>query len=283
MTASCEARSNCIMRTAPVLLAAILIMNGHAFAQTGTGSVSYSTPDRGGMVIETGGGTNPIVVGYGLVQPVSSTAPAGVAILDLRQNSVLVSEAGVPAMTPILSGRIYAEVGGPANTGIAFVNPTGAQVTISFNFTDTGGNDFPQSSFVLDPGTQIAKFLSEAPFSLGTFTGTLTFTTSSAQVGVVALRTLVNERGEFLVTPETVTPLPDNFSTSTVSGVTDRKSTRLNSSHVRISYAVFCLKKKNKQTRTSHVRILYALFYFESETALIFARPIRKASPHLAV
>src|SRR5436309_11924151 len=26
----------------------------------------------------------------------------------------------------------------------------------------------------------------------------------------------------------------------------DRKSTRLNSSHVKISYAVFCLKKKNK-------------------------------------
>src|SRR3989442_8186398 len=27
----------------------------------------------------------------------------------------------------------------------------------------------------------------------------------------------------------------------------DRKSTRLNSSHVRISYAVFCLKKKNNE------------------------------------
>src|SRR5262245_63820243 len=27
----------------------------------------------------------------------------------------------------------------------------------------------------------------------------------------------------------------------------DRKSTRLNSSHLGISYAVFCLKKKNKQ------------------------------------
>src|SRR5690625_6324308 len=27
----------------------------------------------------------------------------------------------------------------------------------------------------------------------------------------------------------------------------DRKSTRLNSSHVAISYAVFCLKKKNKR------------------------------------
>src|SRR3712207_7772871 len=28
----------------------------------------------------------------------------------------------------------------------------------------------------------------------------------------------------------------------------DRKSTRLNSSHANISYAVFCLKKKNKST-----------------------------------
>src|SRR3989442_11123369 len=28
---------------------------------------------------------------------------------------------------------------------------------------------------------------------------------------------------------------------------TDRKSTRLNSSHVRISYAVFCLKKKKQR------------------------------------
>src|SRR2546429_3664948 len=31
------------------------------------------------------------------------------------------------------------------------------------------------------------------------------------------------------------------------SGRLDRKSTRLNSSHGYISYAVFCLKKKNKQ------------------------------------
>src|SRR5690554_7424125 len=39
----------------------------------------------------------------------------------------------------------------------------------------------------------------------------------------------------------------------------DRKSTRLNSSHVRISYAVFCLKKKKKKPRPSAVgRILIA-------------------------
>src|SRR5688500_19292743 len=44
-------------------------------------------------------------------------------------------------------------------------------------------------------------------------------------------------------------------STSTVaasaaSGALDRKSTRLNSSHLVISYAVFCLKKKKKRHTT---------------------------------
>src|SRR5690554_7429243 len=36
----------------------------------------------------------------------------------------------------------------------------------------------------------------------------------------------------------------------------DRKSTRLNSSHVRISYAVFCLKKKKKNNTISSKHII---------------------------
>src|SRR4051794_41617106 len=35
----------------------------------------------------------------------------------------------------------------------------------------------------------------------------------------------------------------------------DRKSTRLNSSHPSISYAVFCLKKKNKAQRRTYARL----------------------------
>src|SRR5690348_17872532 len=35
--------------------------------------------------------------------------------------------------------------------------------------------------------------------------------------------------------------------------LTDRKSTRLNSSHPSISYAVFCLKKKNEYRKFSHM------------------------------
>src|SRR5699024_10658917 len=44
--------------------------------------------------------------------------------------------------------------------------------------------------------------------------------------------------------------------TDTSELVEDRKSTRLNSSHVSISYAVFCLKKKIIQNRYMHNRTI---------------------------
>src|SRR3712207_7652250 len=51
-------------------------------------------------------------------------------------------------------------------------------------------------------------------------------------------------------------------STPIASGYLDRKSTRLNSSHANISYAVFCLKKKLNKTRlnSSHANTSSAVF-----------------------
>src|SRR3989442_4898684 len=46
----------------------------------------------------------------------------------------------------------------------------------------------------------------------------------------------------------------------------DRKSTRLNSSHVRISYAVFCLKQ-NK--RVVHVRVYFVVVLEEPHADLL--------------
>src|SRR3712207_7396468 len=40
----------------------------------------------------------------------------------------------------------------------------------------------------------------------------------------------------------------------------DRKSTRLNSSHANISYAVFCLKKKKQQLLSEHLHPLVPSF-----------------------
>src|SRR5256885_8565188 len=46
--------------------------------------------------------------------------------------------------------------------------------------------------------------------------------------------------------------LREDYRRSNYSELQDRKSTRLNSSHLVISYAVFCLKKKNKQHSSDH-------------------------------
>src|SRR5207249_7351322 len=44
----------------------------------------------------------------------------------------------------------------------------------------------------------------------------------------------------------------------------DRKSTRLNSSHVSISYAVFCLKKKKKNNNDTRQKQNYSLIPIEA-------------------
>src|SRR5436309_4352602 len=53
-------------------------------------------------------------------------------------------------------------------------------------------------------------------------------------------------------------PLVENLKSSCSSrhktATLDRKSTRLNSSHVKISYAVFCLKKKKNISKTTKIR-----------------------------
>src|SRR2546430_11548843 len=53
----------------------------------------------------------------------------------------------------------------------------------------------------------------------------------------------------------------------TASAWVDRKSTRLNSSHSQISYAVFCLKKKKKNKHTpknTYIRITMQAAYTSS-------------------
>src|SRR5690606_39751280 len=56
----------------------------------------------------------------------------------------------------------------------------------------------------------------------------------------------------FIIDPDgKVAHVHRGYSADMIDGFIDRKSTRLNSSHVKISYAVFCLKKKRRQSRHS--------------------------------
>lgn len=170
------------------------------------GTTSYSIADRGGLFVSTPSGSGTAMTGYARVRPGDGMmTPSGLAIFTSRQNGVVVSEAGVPAAPPIRTGRIYAEVDGPVNTGLAIANPNDQSATLSFYFTNAEGIDFGAGSTVVAPHEQIAVFLGEAPFRGGSnLRGTLTFS-SNAPVSVIALRGLANQRSEFLMTTLPVT------------------------------------------------------------------------------
>src|SRR2546430_7729511 len=57
-------------------------------------------------------------------------------------------------------------------------------------------------------------------------------------------------------------------------GWTDRKSTRLNSSHSQISYAVFCLEKKSIPLNSSHSQISYDLLCLNNIPGLQYSPSI---------
>jgi hypothetical protein len=160
----------------------------------------YTIGNRGGISLITDGSSPGAAVGYATIQrDAGNASPSGVAIFGYRINNVLVTEAGVPASRAFQAGRIYAEVAGPVNTGLAIANPNNGPATISFSFTDSNGTDFGSGTTSIPANSQIARFLDQPPFSAGSnIHGTFTFS-SDVPVSVIAIRGLTNERGDFLI------------------------------------------------------------------------------------
>jgi hypothetical protein len=177
---------------------------------------AFTMVDRAGVSVITDG-SGDLSVGYSRIQPdAGSTTPSGVAIFGFRPGGVLVTEAGVPASSLLTSARIYAEVNGPVNTGIAIANPNDEDAGISFHFTNSAGVDFGGGGLTIGPNQQIARFLDQEPFNGGaSVQGTLTVS-SNRPVSMIALRGFTNERGEFLITTLPVSDLPGTPANGTV-------------------------------------------------------------------
>src|SRR5690554_5422372 len=115
---------------------------------------------------------------------------------------------------PVLDGATI-QVGTSASTPLELKNLGVNNLTVSLlDFSGAASADFTTT-------------ISTGPIAgAGSSTGAINFTTTSngSRIAVLAI----------------------NSDDPDVPVFTDRKSTRLNSSHVRISYAVFCLKKKKK-------------------------------------
>ena len=174
-----------------------------------------------GGVSRTTDGSGPLTIGYGRILATSGTTPSGVGIFGLRQNGILVTEAGVPDQPLISSGRIYAEVSAEAspivNTGLAFANPGPTAGTITYIIRDTLGNTIRSDSTPIGANSELVGFLNETPYLSGTgIQGTFSFT-STIPVAVIALRSFYNERtpSEFMLTTLPVVDLGATLNSGT--------------------------------------------------------------------
>ena len=166
-----------------------------------TPSTPFTVAGGGASSQETAGDSDAVSVGYAEIDADAlNTTPSGVAIFGFRQNGILISEAGVPASAPILAGRIYAEVNGLLNTGLAIANPNSRAAVIDYYFSDETQMSFGEGRTTLSAGGHISTFLNQAPFNAESpLNGTFTFS-SDVPVAVVALRGRWNDRNEFLMT-----------------------------------------------------------------------------------
>ena len=168
----------------------------------------YSIPNLGGLSVITDGTGAATITGFATVTPsAGSTTPSGVSIFGYRPGGVLVSETGVPASPLLTNGRIYAEIAGSVNTGLAIANPNGQQATISYYFTDATGTDSHNGTLTIAANGHLAEFLNDPSLNgVSNFQGSFTLS-SNVPVAVIALRSFLNERGETLLSTLPVSDL----------------------------------------------------------------------------
>ncbi len=170
-------------------LASPLTMQENDAERPAAPGISLTTPGR-----------STLQVGFAEWRGTASAAQAGFAILANRRQGILISETAIPGSHLIQNGRIFAEISQTVNTGIAIANPSEWDASVSFYITDRNGMQVNQGSFSLPAHTQLARFLTESPFNApAELSGSLTFSANSP-LTAVALRSLTNERSEFLVT-----------------------------------------------------------------------------------
>src|SRR5690606_33242717 len=142
-------------------------------------------------------------------------------------------------------GKHRATSGGTEGAGMAEGRPTGVDGSDAL---DAPVADRVVPVIVLEDASAAAP-LADAPVAGGLHCAEVTFRTDAAEAALRAMATddrLVVGAGT-VVSAEQVERAHAAGARFIVSPGLDRKSTRLNSSHVKMSYAVFCSKKKEGQ------------------------------------
>ena len=166
-------------------------------------TLPYAIPQRSSRRLVSPRVDSTVQVGSARIVPLVGATPSGVAIFTLTTGAGAITEAGIPAIPAGTAFRGYGEVSAAVRTGVAVANLSTSSANVRVDLTPLDGTGTVQTGTItLQPNGQKALFLNEidgltsmaAPFQ------GMMRVTSTLPVAVTALRTRINQRGEFLIT-----------------------------------------------------------------------------------
>jgi hypothetical protein len=180
----------------------ILLMRSNWVDGTADSMVKYSIPVGGLARFQTDGFPAAGKTGWAKLTPDPGTStPVGAGVFSYNPGDVLQTESGVPTTLATTHARIYVDLSGGHNTGLAIANPTNTSTEVSITafkadgITEVGIRKDPLSLPANGHKGQFANdFVSGLPAG---FTGVLDIN-SPTPFAALTMRSLENERHEFV-------------------------------------------------------------------------------------
>jgi hypothetical protein len=174
------------------------------FGGSPNSTFQYSIPAGGAYRFQSDGLPATANVGWVRIIPdTSSMTPVGSGIFGYNPTNILVSESGIPSSVSTTHARVYVDLSGGHNVGLAIANigSTSASITVNAYQTDgASGAGTSWGALPLVPYGQTAKFADQLIEKLPTgYRGVLEIS-SATPFAALTIRSLNNERSDFLMT-----------------------------------------------------------------------------------
>lgn len=163
----------------------------------------YLIAPNGAYLLQTDGAAAAVRVGSVQLTPdVGTTTPAGAGVFSRTRGGVLVTESGIAAAMPTTHARVYVDLSGGHDSGLAIAAPDGSRLRVTLQaYRSDGVMAAGGGAVTLDlagNGHQ-AAFVGQWMAGLpGEFRGVLDIT-APTPFAALTLRSLINSRGDFLL------------------------------------------------------------------------------------
>jgi hypothetical protein len=164
---------------------------------------AYSIPPGGVYVLQTEASSRDVQTGWAVLFPDGGTiAPVAAGVLQFSRDGILITETGIPSVSPTTHARMFLDTSGGHNTGVAIGNPGNAPLSLSLQVFQMDGTTLAGAAngpITLEANAHTASFVDQLiPGLPSGFRGVLDIKGESP-FAATTYRSLLNERGEILL------------------------------------------------------------------------------------